>query len=283
MLRAVLTIETYKRFLAFLPNRLRMALKRYIDAERTEWAKLGYRTRQLAETPYQLNLDMRHWHQRWTYIKGYYPEPHITGLIASQLKAESIFIDIGANIGVHSLFAAAKIANPHQVWAIEPNPHSFARLSTHAKLNQLDAMQLYQVALGNQNGTIRLHNCDDAHVGSTLRNGGDGGCEVSIQKGDDLFASIPSSAQGICKIDVEGYELEVLRGLQQFISSHPRISYIIEVTPKWLESLGDSTEALFQVFFAQGFQAYEIQDKLLPLLQPIDKSQYDVFFSQKPL
>jgi FkbM family methyltransferase len=282
MLKANLAIEVYKRFLPLLPSRLRLAMKRYINADLPIWAKLGTRVGQLNGTPYQLELNMRHWHQRWTYIKGHYPEPHVTQLLSEVLKKDSVYIDIGANIGVHCVYAASFLASASQIWAIEPNPHSFSRLKANAELNQLSEMNLHQLALGNQNGTVRLENCDDENVGTTLRHNAAEGCETPIRKGDELFAAIPASAQGICKIDVEGFELEVLRGMQQFIHEHPQMSYVVEVTPEWLSSLGDSAEKLFQVFLAEGFQAYEIvdgSDRLLPLSKPIDKSQYDVFFS----
>jgi hypothetical protein len=69
MFKANLAIEVYKRFLPLLPSRLRLAMKRYINADLPIWAKLGNRIGQLDGTPYQLELNMRHWHQRWTYIK----------------------------------------------------------------------------------------------------------------------------------------------------------------------------------------------------------------------
>src|SRR5688572_13376265 len=137
MFRAQLAIEIYRYFRQWMPFRIRKALKNYIDQDHAEWRKLGKRDRLLNQTPYYLSLDLAHWHQRWTYVKGYYPDEHLTCLMRKSLQADSIFIDIGANIGVHSLFAASRIGRPSQIWAVEPNPHSFARLMEHVESNRL--------------------------------------------------------------------------------------------------------------------------------------------------
>lgn len=282
-----LFIESFQRTYHMLPKRLYLRFKRMVDEPSERWQSLGTYQRNLKETPYQLILYMGQWHQRWTYIKGHYPEPHITALLNRQLTAGDIFIDVGANIGVHTLYAAARVGKSGQVIAIEPNPSSHQRLQENLALNDLDWVVTHNVGLGNQKGVALLNGCNDMGVGSTLRDDAaqDETCEIQIEVGDDLFQNIPPDAQGICKIDVEGFELQVLQGMQQFIQNHPNIAYIIEVTDAWLNDLGGSSEALFDILTMQGYSPYEItlEGYLNKLDKPIDKHQYDALFTYQKI
>jgi len=56
--------------------------------------------------------------------------------------------------------------------------------------------------------------------------------DVPLVRGDDLLDDIAPDAKGVCKIDVEGAEMKVLRGIEKFIENHPGFVYLVEVTPR---------------------------------------------------
>lgn len=285
MIKARLAIEIYRHFIKFLPPQIRFRLKHYIDKQRDEWHQIGILNARLNETPYNLLLDMKHWHQRWTYIKGHYPEPHVTGILDTHLGEGGLFVDIGANIGVHTVYAAHKVGRTGQCIAFEPNPHSYKRLSQQIALNQLENVTVHHTALGNDVGTVVLQGCNDENVGSSLRTSkaDDDGCEVPLNPADNYLADIPQQQQGICKIDVEGYEHQVLLGLVGFIASHPNMSYIVEVTDEWLKASGSSSNILFEFFREHNFHPHYI-DPVNASLRALDNAlpdrQYDVLFKQ---
>lgn len=262
-----------------------MPLKSRLNDD-ANWGELGMLLTQLDGTPYMAQLHMRHWHQRWTYIKREYPEPHINTVMSYFLKPGYTFIEIGANVGVFTLYGVHYVGDEiGRVIAIEPNPYSKDHLWQHLVLNHIHGVELHQVALGAENGTLTLHDCSDASVGSSLRqiSNADDTCDVQVVRGDDLLRDVPDDAYGLCKIDVEGFEMQVLSGMMQFVESHPNFAYIIEVTDEWLRATGSSADELFALFMQRGFRAYcivEPHGKLHPIKQPLSAHQYDVLFTR---
>ncbi len=117
-------------------------------------------------------------------------------------------LDIGANIGNHSLFFAGMFARLH---GFEPNPRTFALLQANAALR--DNITVHNVGLGEADGTLTLH-FDPLNVGeaSLVPGSGSGSAvAVPIKQLDDVAETIDGPVAFI-KIDVEGFEPQVLRG-----------------------------------------------------------------------
>ena len=149
--------------------------------------------------------------------QGY--QPHIAKLLADFFRDDSIFVDVGADIGFFSLLAAKQFPKM-TVHAYEPNQSIYARLKKNAVLNgSLNNLHLFSCALADFNGTAVLHipspfedNQGVASLGANI-----GGITKPVQQSvevrqlDELYqnASQPIS---IIKIDVQGFEPEVLKG-----------------------------------------------------------------------
>lgn len=282
-----LFIEGFRRTRAILPHALYWRFENLVNHHDAAWSQLGMRQRPLAGTPYQIKLHLGYRYQRWTYIHGRYPEPHITALLQATLRPGDVFVDVGANIGVHTLLAAHCVGPEGMVIAIEPNPHSYRLLRDNMALNRLDWVTTHEMGLGRERGTAQLSDGETMSVLSNLRgttSDAPGG-SIRIARGDDLLQQIPSTACGICKIDVEGYELEALHGMTDFLATHPHMAYIVEVTDSWLRELGGSAQALFDLFAAHTFAAHQIRQPdgdLRPLTAPLDGHQYDAWFASQP-
>ena len=137
-------------------------------------------------------------------------------------------VDVGANIGVYALPWAA--ANPGvTVYAFEPNPTVHARLARNVALNRLGArVRLYSEALSDRAGTATLYGSDDM---SSLNQGVNAGrqaapIDVPLVRLDDVLGE-EGAPVSLVKIDVQGHELEVLRGAEAVISRH-RPALILE-------------------------------------------------------
>ena len=120
------------------------------------------------------------------------------------------FVDVGANVGNHSLFAAT-VLNAPKVIAFEPNPAAFRILSYNVLLNKLsDRIDLRQAGLFSATGKALIDRSVERNLGATsVRASPDG--DLDLLRGDD---ALDSTEIGFIKIDVETLEIQVLEGLR---------------------------------------------------------------------
>ena len=121
------------------------------------------------------------------------------------------FLDIGANVGNHSLFAAKYLDAP-RVFAVEPYPPAYQILLCNIALNGLEQrIRHFPIALSDHSGFGQIQ-AMEGNLGRAVMD--EGGGDLPIATGDQLFAD---KQIGFIKIDVEGMEMGVLRGLEKTI------------------------------------------------------------------
>lgn len=183
-----------------------------------------------ADLSYQGVTD--HFGDWWLYFFGVY-EPEIAKLLrdqAERLRRERgsiTFIDIGANVGMHSLHMAQVC---DRVIAFEPNPVYAERLRGNVERNNLGNVELRQVGLGAEQGRIAYATDADVSTGhfAKLSKQQPGMVELPVRTGDDALADVPQI--DLIKIDVDGFDPEVLRGLRDRLH-RDRPTVAIEWTP----------------------------------------------------
>jgi FkbM family methyltransferase len=165
--------------------------------------------------------------------------------------AESTCLDIGANIGNHSVFFADRFA---RVIAVEPNPVFCLALRATLALNELRNVQLFECGLGAQAGRFAYRQANAANLGASrfldaAQNDAAENCvQLEIRVGDEVVESLDIPRIGLIKIDVEGLELAVLTGLQRTLTrqdpivmfeAHPEVDRSgAEATVGFLRKLG---------------------------------------------
>lgn len=149
------------------------------------------------------------------FVHGAY-EYRLLELIARQVRG-GIFVDVGANIGNHALYLAD---NFDQVICFEPNPPIVARLRENIALSGASNIVVHAVGLGETEGTLPFHHNTAGNAG-----GGtfvDADFPVSdtlpIRVGDEVLRDCGPIA--LLKVDVEGFEPFVFRGLRGTIAKH---------------------------------------------------------------
>lgn len=136
-----------------------------------------------------------------------------------------VFVDIGANVGNHSLFAALHL-KPSLIVPIEPNPLSYTVLLSNIVVNNFTHLfDLSAIGFGAADKAAGGYGMEvrTKNVGAAKMLPGDGAIEV--RTGDDMLAHVSPS---LIKIDVEGMEILVLEGLHDTIEQH-RPTILIEV------------------------------------------------------
>lgn len=140
-------------------------------------------------------------------------------------QAGSVFIDVGANVGNHSLCAAA---HSNQVLSFEPVPALYNMIVHKQKQNKLTNLSVFNYALGRSDST-------QAFLFSTSSNQGTGriitaatlasSSTVVVKNGDAVLMEAGVTNITLIKIDVEGYEPYVLHGLVNALSVHRPIVF----------------------------------------------------------
>jgi FkbM family methyltransferase len=193
--------------------------------------------------------------ERSVYYTGTYEKGtlHVIGLL---LQPGSVFIDAGANIGLMSLYAASKVGKQGKVFAFEPFPKIYDRLLANIKLNEFNQIQSFPVALGSKAGEGLLYPNTKYNPGASSliqTNAGGDGVRVPV----DVLDKIVSDNQlvDVLKIDVEGFELEVLKGAQSLLKRETAPALIVECSAI-RENYGYTTDELFN--FITTINRYQI-------------------------
>jgi len=132
--------------------------------------------------------------------------------VLKELDEQSVFYDIGANVGLYACFAAQKIRDGDSVIAFEPHPINLSRLRANIELNRQNT-QTSDCALTDASGTNMMKIANDrAGEGKHSLSPKGGDLEVRTERLDSVIGtSYPKP--DVMKIDVEGGELEVIRGM----------------------------------------------------------------------
>ncbi|WP_209011924.1 FkbM family methyltransferase [Roseibium aggregatum] len=184
--------------------------------------------------------------------KGRLPEKDEHKLLRPYLMPGITFVDVGANIGSYTLFAASRGA---QVLAVEANPETARKLAFNIKANGLDQVKLAGVAIGETEGTLSLwlepSNCGFATLVEDLTTGEWAGDwspkEVAVRPLADVLAEQGLDKVDVLKVDVEGFEdrvvLPFLRNTDR--SAWPRVIMLeTNCRPHWAEDCVSELETL---------------------------------------
>lgn len=156
-------------------------------------------------------------------LYGEYAESEM-GLLGNFLKPGDVAFDVGANIGAHTLFFANRVGPQGRVIAFDPQRQVFQTLCANVALNALGNVMTFHAAAGAAPGATQVPVPDYANEGNFggISVGQGGGETVQVMALDQM--GVPAVA--LIKIDVEGMELEVLKGAQATLAKHRPALYV---------------------------------------------------------
>lgn len=147
-------------------------------------------------------------------------EPHITSIISCFMaKEKSVFVDIGANIGYHSLYIANSFRSS-QCISFEPNPFIFRQLLRNIELNSLENISAFSLAVGSQGGYVEFYSQNETSYNrglSSIQHNTDLGknyskINVEIIAIDGFLDDKIKDNVSAIKIDTQGHEYQILLG-----------------------------------------------------------------------
>lgn len=175
---------------------------------------------------------------------------HELDCLSGYIREGDVVIDVGANIGTHSIFFAGKVGPRGVVHAFEPQRRTFHLLNMNAALNACDNVVTHPEAVGDRGGSIRA---PDVRYDQPANIGGisllDGGADTVRMTTLD---SLGLERVRLIKVDVEGMELSVISGAANTIRRHRPILFVennIEQRSRaLLEALADFDYLLYWHF-----------------------------------
>ena len=263
---------------------------------------------------YQMRLFEDDWLERYALHAGHYYQDDLCELIRQTVRPSSCVIDVGANIGFITLCAAKAVGPAGRVFAVEASARLAERLEEALTRNGIGNTTVFNSAAGDFNGVATLdvhehHGMSSVSTGSggTGGDGGDGAAgggseagsgsqaaggttRVRMARLDDLLdGRVEDGVPIFVKIDVEGFELAVLRGMPTLLA-RPATTVFVEVGDPLASAYGARTQDIFDLMASHGYRGYRARTSPLggrmrykPLPGPLAQFTYDVCFSREAL
>lgn len=165
-------------------------------------------------------------------------EPGVRYTMKKFLREGDTFIDVGANIGYISAIAAGLVGITGKVHSFEPVPKYFQKLQNLAEANRKFSIEINQVALGENKGAIKMYISKKDIGNNTMladlldKDRIEAEITVPVERLDNYIERKKLKNIKMLKIDVEGFEFPVLRGLESFFLESQTLPLIVcEICP----------------------------------------------------
>ncbi|WP_407530932.1 FkbM family methyltransferase [Methylobacterium oryzisoli] len=185
-------------------------------------------------------------------------EPHLYAFAEMVLGPESNVVDLGANLGYHTV-GLARLVPRGEVFAFEPLTHCFAQLQMNVVANGLGNVRAFKMAATDTTGaTIEMEAIDAGPAGGFVNIGrtaiGRGGDAAFTVRLDDLV--LPPIA--FVKIDVQGAEVEALTGMRALIARDRPVLFV-EIEDLYLRNRGTDSKRLIEMLLALDYSLVRIR------------------------
>ena len=190
-------------------------------------------------------------------------EPQYTALFRRLLRPGDTVFDLGANHGVYTLIAAQAVGATGHVHAFEPNPRLARLTELSARINgHGDTVAVHRIAASDVEGSSWLV-FDDAFSGGGTQNraGAEGESAIACRTAtlDAMFAD-PGVHVDVVKLDVEGSEGRVLRGMRGLLARSPGVRMLMEFAPEMLNASGVGAREVTSLLEGYGLLPWTIDD-----------------------
>ena len=216
----------------------------------------------------RMSFDLTDSQVRGWYIMTSVPSKEIR-VYQKELRPGGVFIDVGANIGFMSAIAASCVGTSGEVHSFEPAPQYYAKLAELANNNPNYQIITNQVALGDSKGTITLNISEGLNIGWNSVVPGfvpqkniKESIQVPLVRLDDYVAEKGLTKISLAKIDAEGFEFPVLRGMELILKEYKPV-ILCEIIPSTYRMLdpNSSVDDLFKYMAKFHYEWYMLESK----------------------
>lgn len=190
--------------------------------------------------------------------------------ILEVLSPGDVFYDVGCHVGKIAVPVARALGGKGRVVAFEPAGEFRSRLEAHLELNGVNNVDIFDVALGEADAAGELFVGGDT-CPSLVRgaSGGQGGPQrserIDIVNGDSFRENLNLPVPRVIKIDVEGFEYSVIRGLQKTLADPVCELLCLEIHPKLLPA-GVTPDAVISLIRQSGFCNINLENRVDEIL-----------------
>ena len=184
-------------------------------------------------------------------------EQHVLERLASLVRPGDVVFDVGSNFGIYTILLAKAVGPNGVVAAFEPEAQAYGHLRNNLELNSLTNVRTFQLALGDRSREEKLFLQYTGASRLERPTVVQGGYEVvTVLEGDELVATENLPVPRIVKIDVEGHEWAVIRGLQKTLAMPECELVCCEIHPPLLPT-DTQTEQVLDFLKSLGFNQIE--------------------------
>jgi FkbM family methyltransferase len=195
-------------------------------------------------------------------IKHSQYEPFLTSLIKENMSATGSFLDIGANLGYYSVICSKLTSGA--VFSFEPEPQVYSLFERNIKENGCENIRAFNLAASDSSGEINFYvnkfNLGD-HRAYQFGKNFSHKITVNASRVDDVLAGeVGADRIDVIKIDVQGFEYFVVKGLVEILKINPGVKVFTEFEPKSLAAAGVVPADYLKFFFDRGFEAFVVDE-----------------------
>jgi FkbM family methyltransferase len=184
------------------------------------------------------------------------------------LRSGDVFFDIGSNIGLFSLHASVIVGESGKIIAFEPTPDSFKKLVENIELNNIKNILPVNIGLSDKKGFLELNISGNGYdAWNSFANLNDNYYiekrAVEVLTLDDFIAQNNISKINLIKLDVEGWELFVIRGGENYIKNAKDLVLLIEFTEENAFAAGYYVHEIYDLLKSWGYEWYSFTNSKL--------------------
>lgn len=185
-------------------------------------------------------------------------EPWLEQRLRDALHEGATFVDVGANEGYFTVLGGTLVGAGGRVIAIEPQERALRALTENVRLNGLANVETMAVLLGSAEGVGTLHLAPSTNTGASgtrspvrypVRRQ-----RVRVTTLDSLLEAAGATRCDLLKLDVEGAEVDVLRGARRALAEGLFKAVVVELHPRLLEARGETSAGLRELLVSHGYR-----------------------------
>ena len=188
-----------------------------------------------------LGVPGREWRLAAYYALRGLPEPGMMRLFQGLVKPGMVVVDIGAHIGIYTLYALRQLGGDGKIFSFEPTPRTFALLRDNVQVNgflESGVVRFVQRAVSDRGGRAVFTTYGGNSGHNSLFAGEAEGEQIEVETVTLDEALAQEARVDVVKIDAEGAEPMIVRGMARILAGNPAIRILMEFAPGHLRRAG---------------------------------------------